>query len=85
MSCSPRAENAETRCLVIVALKSLVWLLLSLVAALRVILCILTLRAPVVVVLNVVDTSVLTLLLHLRQELIGISTASVSRRLRLTV
>ena len=42
------------------------------------ILCILTLRAPAVVpVLNDVDLSVLTLLLLLRLELIGISTASV--------
>ena len=83
MSCHPRAGNAETHCLV-VALKSLVLLLLLLVAALRVVRCTLPLRAPVIV-LNVVDTSALTLLLHLRLELIGISTASVSRRPRQTV
>ena len=84
MSCHPRAGIAETHHLVVAASKSLVWLLLTLVAALRVVRCTLPLRAPVVV-LNVVDTSVLTLLLHLRLELIGISTASVSRRLRQTV
>ena len=50
----------------------------------RIIPCILTLRASVVVVLNVVDLSVLTLLLLLRLELIGISTASVQTP-RLTV